>query len=154
MVGSEDIRLAVSADAEAITEMLAYLAEDMGDRAAFASTPEAIREFGFGPRPLFSVLIASGAGLCLFFPHFSTTRGCPGVYVQDLWVDPSARKQNLGTRLLTATAAQASKSWNAQYMALTTHGHNDAARIFYSRLGFISAEDDVPMKLTGQEFVL
>jgi len=27
MVGSEDIRLAVSADAEAITEMLAYLAE-------------------------------------------------------------------------------------------------------------------------------
>ncbi len=70
MVGSEDIRLAVSADAEAITEMLAYLAEDMGDRAAFASTLEAIREFGFGPRPLFSVLIASGAGLCLIFSAF------------------------------------------------------------------------------------
>ncbi|MEH6521916.1 MAG: hypothetical protein V7775_11950 [Sulfitobacter sp.] len=80
MVGSEDIRLAVSVDAEAITEMLAYPAKDMGDRAAFASTPEAIRKFGFGPRPLFSVLIASGAGLCPFFSHFSTTRGCPWVY--------------------------------------------------------------------------
>lgn len=154
MAGSQGIRLAVPADAEAITEMLAYLARDMGDDAAFASTPEAIREFGFGTKPLFSVLISSGAGLCLFFPHFSTTRGCPGVYVQDLWVDPSARMQNLGTRLLAATAAHSLKSWNAQYMALTTHGHNDAARIFYSRLGFISTEDDVPVKLTGQEFVL
>lgn len=99
-------------------------------------------------------MIASGAGLCLFFPHFSMTRACPAVYVQDLWVDPSARRQNLGTRLLAATATHSPKSWGAQCMALTTHGHNDAARFFYERLRSILAEDDVPVKLIGPKFVL
>lgn len=152
MPASYNIRLAVPDDAEEITEMLASLAEAMGDGAVFASTPDAIRQHGFGPNPLFFVMMAQGAGLSLFFPHFSTTRGRPGVYVQDLWVEPAARKHALGTRLLAATAAYAAQHWRAQYLALTTHGHNDAARAFYRRLGFGGAGGDVPMALTGAGF--
>lgn len=153
MPGSHHIRLAVPDDAEAITEMLASLARAMGDGTEFASTPDAIRQNGFGPKALFSVMISQDAGLSLFFPHFSTTRGQSGVYVQDLWVAPAARQKNLGTRLLAATAAHAAQSWGAQYLALTTHGHNAAARAFYQRLGFIAAADDVPMSLSGAGFV-
>ncbi len=153
MTGTAEIRLASPQDAEAITEMLACLAEEMGDAREFASTPEAIRQHGFGPNALFSVMLAKGGGLSLFFPHFSTTRGQPGVYVQDLWVGPDQRGQNLGARLLSATAAHGAQSWGARYMGLTTHGHNASARRFYQGLGFVSAEDDVPMTLSGPNFL-
>lgn len=103
MVGSSSIRLAVPDDAVAITEMLAYLVEAVGNGTAFASTPQVIRQLGFGTKPIFSVMIASGTDLSLFFPHYSTTRGRSGVYVQDLWVNPAARRQNLGRRLLATT---------------------------------------------------
>ena len=52
------------------------------------STPDDIRRFGFGEAPAFEALIAEidgrFAGCCLFFASFSTWRGRPGVYVQDL----------------------------------------------------------------------
>lgn len=152
MTNSVDIRLAGPEDAEAITRMLADLADTMGDGAIFASTPGIIHRYGFSADALFSVLIADGSGLSLFFPHFSTTRGQPGVYVQDLWVDPAARGQHLGTRLLAATAAYATQSWGAEYIALTTHGHNDAARRFYHRLGFTVDGGDTPMHLAGSKY--
>lgn len=153
MTGSIDIRLAAPEDSEAITEMLACLADELGDGMSFASTPALIRQYGFGPKALFSVMLAESEGLSLFFPHFSTTRGQPGVYVQDLWVSPTQRGQNLGVCLLSATAAHAAQSWGARYMALTTHGHNDAARRFYQRLGFVKAENDIPMALFGPNFL-
>jgi len=152
VTNSYGIRLAEPEDAEAISQMLANLAESMGDGAVFASTPEIIRRYGFGADSLFSVMIAEGAGLSLFFPHFSTTRGQPGVYVQDLWVAPAARGRNLGKQLLAATAGYATQSWGAGYMALTTHGHNDAARRFYRHLGFMVSGDDIPIHLTGPKF--
>lgn len=153
MPQSHDIRLAGPEDAETIAQMLASLASDLGDGARFASTPDSIRRDGFSADPLFSVMIAGGVGLSLFFPHYSTTRGRPGVYVQDLWVAPAARGQDLGRRLLAATAAHAAQNWGAAYMALTTHGHNAAARGFYRRLGFVAADGDVPMYLTGLEIL-
>jgi len=152
VTSSYEIRLAGRDDAEAITQMLANLADAMGDGAVFASTPEIIHRYGFMADALFSVMIAEDAGLSLFFPHFSTTRGQPGVYVQDLWVSPAVRGQNLGTRLLAATAAYATQSWGAGYMALTTHGHNETARRFYRDLGFMVAGDDTPMHLTGSKY--
>ncbi len=153
MTRSRDIRLATVDDAETITELLACLAQEMGDGGVFASTPEAIRHYGFGPNALFLVMLAESDGLSLFFPHFSTTRAQPGVYVQDLWVNPTQRGQNLGARLLSATAAHAAQSWGARYMGLTTHGHNDAARRFYLHLGFAGAQNDVPMALNGPDFL-
>ncbi|WP_299867311.1 GNAT family N-acetyltransferase [uncultured Hoeflea sp.] len=152
MTNSVDIRLAGPEDAEVIARMLTSLAETIGDGAKFASTPDIIRRYGFSADALFLVLIADGSGLSLFFPHFSTTRGQPGVYVQDLWVDLAARGQNLGTRLLAATAAHATQSWGAEYIALTTHDHNDAARRFYHHLGFTVDDGDTPMYLAGSNY--
>lgn len=152
VTSSYEIRLAGPDDAEAITQMLANLADAMGDGVEFASTPDLIRRYGFDADALFSVMIAQDAGLSLFFPHFSTTRGQPGVYVQDLWVSPAARGQNLGTQLLAATAAYATQSWGARYMALTTHGHNEAARSFYRHLGFTVAGGYTPMHLTVSNY--
>ena len=36
--------------------------------------------------------------MCLFFPSFSTWIGRPGVYVQDLFVEPRFRGLGIGER--------------------------------------------------------
>jgi GNAT superfamily N-acetyltransferase len=156
MTAPATIRAAQPADAPAVTGMLARLATETGDGARFASTPETIRAHGFGPGALFDTLIAeageAAVGLALYFPHFSTIRGQPGVYLQDLWVAPEARAQGLGARLVGAVADYARAGWGAEYLALTTHPGNDAARAFYTRLGFHAQAGDVPMIVAGPAF--
>jgi len=150
------VRLATPEDADAIAAMLARLADETGDGARFASTPATIRAHGFGPGALFETMIAgpgsAAIGLALFFRHYSTTRGQPGVYVQDLWTAPETRGQGLGAGLIGAVAKHASAHWGARYLKLTTHGDNAAARAFYARLGFAAHPDDVPMMLDGAAF--
>ncbi|RYH09481.1 GNAT family N-acetyltransferase [Tropicimonas sp. IMCC6043] len=150
------IRRATDGDAEVIAAMLLRLAEETGDGPRFSSTAAAIRTHGFGESALFETLIAerqgNAIGMALFFRHFSTTRGQPGVYVQDLWVSPEERGGGLGAELLAAVARHARESWGAAYLALTRHGHNDAAGAFYARLGFVAQEDDVPMVLQDSGF--
>ncbi len=150
------IRLATPQDAEAVAAMLARLATETGDGARFASTTETIRTHGFGPDALFETLISETRGrpdgVAVFVRHFSTTRGQPGVYVQDLWTAPETRGQGLGAGLLAAVADNARAGWGARYLALTTHGHNESARAFYRRFGFMAHPDDVPMTLEGAAF--
>lgn len=142
-------------DAGAVLSMLTALAGELGLGGSFAGTEAAIRQHGHGARPLFSTLIAEAEaplGLALYFPHFSTLRGQPGVYVQDLWCAPAMRGQGLGSDLLAAVADAAARDWGAAYMALSVHGHNADAGRFYARLGFEPAPDDRPAVLGGQGF--
>lgn len=150
------IRLAIADDAATIVALLGRLADETGDGAHFATNAQTIRAHGFGQGALFETLIAEqdgrATGIALFFRHFSTTRGQPGVYVQDLWTAPDLRGQGLGTRLLAAVARYSRAGWGACYLALTSHRHNDVARAFYAGLGFAATRDDVPMTLESAGF--
>lgn len=146
------IRHALPDDAGAIHAMLAAMAEELGFGARFASTEATIRSHGFGPQARFSTLIAEAGepvGLALYFAHFSTTRGQPGAYVQDLWTAPLWRGRGLGASLLSAVAAASARDWGAAYLALSVHGHNAAAARFYAGLGFDGAPDELTMTLSG-----
>jgi len=146
------IRTATAADAGTLAMMLARLGDELGEPPA--TTEATIRTHGFGPGARFSCLVAEAAapmGFALYFPHFSTTRGAPGAYVQDIWTAPEARGQGLGARLLAAVAAAARRDWGAAYLALGVHGHNAEAARLYARLGF-AAEEVQPMALTGAGF--
>jgi GNAT superfamily N-acetyltransferase len=151
------IRLATADDADMVAAMLAQLAADIGDSEVFRSTADTVRQYGPGGVGLFQadVAVQSGqpVGLALFFPHFSTTRAAPGVYVQDLWVDATMRGSGLGERLLASVGAYAAQAWGAEYLALTVYHSNPAARRFYDRLGFEAHEDDQPVALTGAAFM-
>ncbi len=150
------ITLCSASDAPEITAMLARLADGLGDRSRFRSTPEIIAEQLKRARPLFQALVAradgTAVGLSLFFAHFSTLRAPPGVYVQDLWVAPSMRGAGLGARLLEATARQASNQWAAAYVTLSVDQRNTAAQHFYQRLGFCQNSRDLSMSLDGAGF--
>ena len=140
MSATAEIRLATPGDATAIAGMLARLAGELGEGDHFSTTAQTIAAHGFGPDPAFHAFIAgpqeAPSGLALFFRHFSTLRGAPGAYVQDLWVAGEARSQRLGQRLLAAVADHAARAWGARYLALTVHDTNPGATRFYDRLGF------------------
>ena len=154
------IRAAEKGDAQIVADMLTILAREIGDAERFCSTTEIIARYGFGENALFHSMIAlqdceSGIdpiGLALFFPTFSTTRGQPGLYIQDLWVSDRARGKGLGRQLLKATIKQAEKKWNAAYLSLTVYADNPTAAAFYRRLGFKQGDNDCPMMLDGAAF--
>ena len=156
MTDDIDIRQAVAADCDVILAMLTQLARDLGDGASFQCRLEDIRDHGFGANSLFRCLIASrqreNLGLALFFPVFSTTRGQPGVYLQDLWVSSDCRDAGLGTRLLQQVAISAGQLWQARYLDLMVHGHNQAAERFYRRHGFDERGEDRHLSIDGDKF--
>lgn len=151
-----NIRLAEPTDAPVIAEMLSRLADDLGDGDVFASTSDIILRQGFGTLPMFYVLIAerdgTATGFALYFAHFSTTKGKPGVYVQDLWIDPNMRGDGSGHKLLAAAAQHAATQWGAAYMKLSVHADNPRAVRFYNRLGFAKATNETPMTAEPNAF--
>lgn len=121
-------------DLPRLREMLQALASHEGATAPVASVP-ALEAALFGPRPLIRALIADH-GMVIYFPEFSTHRGLPGVYVQDLYVAPQARGQGLARALLKATLSH--QDWGAHFIALTVSHDNETARAFYAKAGFAS----------------
>lgn len=144
------IRPARKGDADAILRLLAALSEQ--DGAAHPATAEDYLRHGFGQDRLFQSLLAETAsgivGVAVFFPTFSTQRGRPGVYVQDLYVAPDRRGHGLGRRLLGAVRAHAA-AWGADHLLLMVDQSNAAARSFYDRLGFRPMATYAPLLLDG-----
>jgi len=67
-----------------------------------------IRQSLFGPKPCAEVLIAhlgkEPAGFAIFFQTYSTFLGRPGIYLEDLFVEPKFRGHGVGKALLVHLA--------------------------------------------------
>jgi GNAT superfamily N-acetyltransferase len=149
------IRAAVAADADAIHAMLLAIAATTGEAEKIASTPDDLVRHGFGAAPAFRALIAEAAGrpvgLCLYFTTFSSWRGRLGLYVQDLYVDPSERGGGLGRRLLAAAATEGVRH-GVTHLRLSVDAGNAAAEAFYRRVGFEAAGHERIQVLDGAAF--
>lgn len=145
---------ATAEDAPAIHALLRALAQALDRPHDVKSTPDDIARYGFGPAPAFETMLArrgkEAVGLVLFFYEFSTWRGCPGVYIQDLYVDASLRGSGLGRKLLAAVAGHAFAR-QARYMRLSVDVGNDEGLGFYGKLGF-TAPNEQTLVLEGGEF--
>ncbi len=139
------VRFATADDVETIHRAMIGIATIMGEREKVVSTPDDIRRFGFGQKPAFEALIAEVggqcAGVCVFFASFSTYRGEPGVYVQDLFVEPAMRGSGVGARLLQRLAAVA-RERGGGYIRLSVDIRNAGAQAFYTRLGIKKSESE------------
>lgn len=144
------IRSARREDAAVIHRLLLDLASALGKPDGVKSTAADIERFGFGERSRFEALLAcdgeAAVGLCVYFYEFSTWRGQPGVYVQDIYVAPAARGRGLGRELIQAVRQRAAEH-GARYVKLTVYDRNPAALAFYHGLGFESCEDELPLVL-------
>lgn len=155
MSGNLTIRLAEAGDADTIHAGLVAMARAMGAEAKITSTAENIRTHGFGADPAFEVLVAeidgAFAGLCLTFPSFSTWRGEPGIYVQDLYVDAALGGRGIGQKLLRAAARRA-RAKGAGYLRLSVDIDNSKAQAFYERLGITRSRDELIHMIKGEAF--
>lgn len=142
-------------DAETIHAALLGIAETVGELHKVTSTPDDIRRFGFGANPAFETLIAEAdgifAGLCLYFPSFSTWQGRPGAYVQDLYVAENFRGLGVGEKLLRRLAAVTRKRGGC-YIRLSVDTENFRAQAFYQRIGIRPVKDEQIHAAYRQDF--
>jgi GNAT superfamily N-acetyltransferase len=137
------VRWATENDAALIVYFIRALAVFENEPVEHVRITEAdVRRDAFGMNPRFEVVIAEidrkPVGFALFFPNYSTWEGKPGLYIEDIFVEESARKTGIGRKLIAAVA-EVARSRGCARIDLAVLNWNPA-RGFYSRLGFRHAE--------------
>lgn len=132
------IRTAQPDDCETIASLIRELADYERLLDQVKATGEDLRRNLFGPRPFAEAIIAEWenqpVGFALFFHNFSTFRGQPGLYLEDLFVKPSHRGRGIGKALL-ATLAKLAVERNCGRMEWSVLNWNEPAIGFYQSLG-------------------
>ena len=105
-----------------------------------------------GPRPYAEVVLGClddvAVGFALFFHNFSTFRGKPGIYLEDLYVRPAARGHGVGKQLLTWLARTAVERGCAR-LEWAVLDWNAPSIGFYHGLGAVALDDWTVMRVTG-----
>ena len=105
------IRPAAPADAGELMRLIRALAEYEKLSDMCVGTPEMLRDSLFGARPSCEALIVErgnrSVGFALYFTTFSTFLCKPGLYLEDLFVEPEHRGAGIGKALLRRLAALA-----------------------------------------------
>ncbi len=102
------IRQATIEDVPLLHTLIHELAEfeKLNDEAS-VSEEDLIRT-GFSDQPKFRAVIAESdgesAGYAIFFEFFSSFQGCPGLFLDDIFVRPQFRKKGIGKALLAHVA--------------------------------------------------
>lgn len=145
------VRSAVEQDADVILGFVRDLAEFEKELHSVKATAEDFRRDGWGPDPVFQALVAEvdgePAGFALTFRTYSTWEGRHGIFVEDLYVKPEARRYGVGRALLTEIARRAVAA-GCRRVDLNVLNWNPA-RDFYSRIGLTHMEEWLPYRLTG-----
>lgn len=106
----------------------------------------------FGTRPHAEVVIGEignePKGFALFFHNFSTFEGKPGIYLEDLFVEPGARGHGLGKALLAHLAALAVERGCAR-LEWSVLDWNAPAIEFYTALGARMMDEWTVMRVDG-----
>jgi GNAT superfamily N-acetyltransferase len=87
-------------------------------------------------------------GFALWFLNFSTWEGTHGIYLEDLYVRPSARGDGMGTALLATLARLCLDRGYRRLEWWVLDWNTDALRL-YHRLGATSMSDWTVHRLTG-----
>jgi GNAT superfamily N-acetyltransferase len=146
------IRPATEQDVPAIARLIRALAEyeRLSHRVIFDEVK--LRDHLFGSRPYAEVLLAEerGAvvGFALFFHNYSTFAGRPGIYLEDLFVEPQHRGKGLGKALLASLAKIATER-DCVKVEWTVLDWNQPAIDFYQKLGAAHLKEWQIYRLAG-----
>lgn len=151
--GETRIAPATKRDVRLIRQLILELAEY--ERAKPGEAPVTEQDLAmtlFGDDPAAEVLIAyvgdEPVGFALFFHNYSTWLGRRGIYLEDLFVRPSARKHGVGFALLREIARIAvdRDCGRVDWSVLTW---NELAISFYKRIGARPMDEWTTFRLTG-----
>ena len=148
-----NIRNAVEADVPLILSLIRALAVYEKLEHKCIATEELLRESLFGARPYAETIIAEDddghpVGFALFFHNFSTFLAQPGIYLEDLFVNPEARGHGYGKALLARLAAIA-KERNCGRLEWSVLDWNEPSINFYKSLGAVPLDDWTMFRMTG-----
>jgi GNAT superfamily N-acetyltransferase len=135
------LRAARESDADALVGLIGELAEFERLTHLMRVTPQALSTHLFGPDPVARAIVAQAAGshgaligFALYFRNFSTFIGRPGLYLEDLYVQPSWRGRGVGTALLRHLGALAVASGCGRFEWSVLDWNADAIA-FYEKMG-------------------
>jgi GNAT superfamily N-acetyltransferase len=146
-------RPGTAADVPLLLSLIRELATyERAPDAVLASESDLLRD-GFGTRPLFHTLIAEvdGApvGFALFFLAYSTWRGRPTLFLEDLFVRPPARGNGVGRRLMQELAKEAVRLGCARFVWQVLDWNTPSLR-FYESLGAEVVREWLTCRLEGE----
>ncbi|MEO6776750.1 MAG: GNAT family N-acetyltransferase [Kofleriaceae bacterium] len=146
------IRIARADDCATILGFIRDLAEYEQLAHEVVAGEAQLRATLFGARPAAEVLIAELAGepvgFALFFTSYSTFLGKPGLYLEDLFVRPSARSRGVGGALMAACAKLAVERDYGRF-EWSVLDWNEPALKFYRALGAVPMAEWTVQRLTG-----
>jgi GNAT superfamily N-acetyltransferase len=148
------IRPATAADVPLVLGFIRRLAEYEKLSHEVEATEERVRAGLFpeqGP-PAAECLLAfvggTAAGFALFFPTFSTFLAKPGLYLEDLFVEPSMRRRGVGKALLLHVARLAAGRGCGR-LEWSVLDWNEPAIRLYESLGARRLTEWTVCRLTG-----
>ncbi len=151
------IRPATPEDAEAIHGFIYELAVYEKEPDAVEATPESIKAQMQSERPPFECVIGevdgTPIGMALFFQSYSTWEGVPGIYLEDLYVQPGHRGGGYGGALLAELAAIAVERGFAR-VDWSVLDWNTPSIEFYESVDAEIRREWIPCRLTGDALAI
>ena len=146
------IRPAAPTDAQAIVGLIQELAAFEKLSHLVVVTPDLLSAQLFGEKPAAEALVAEADGsvvaFALFFTNFSTFLGRPGLYLEDLYVQPAHRGSGLGKALLRQLGALAVERGCGRFEWSVLDWNENAIR-FYEKMGATVMPDWRICRVTG-----
>jgi GNAT superfamily N-acetyltransferase len=137
-----EVRQATIADAAEVLAFVRAKAEFDRELRAFTgdlgTTEDLIRRHLFGPRPFAFALLAGepgkAVGFALYYFRYSSFRGRPSIWLDDLFVYRPARRQGAG-RMLMRRLADLAVTADCTHIAWVASASNSVGMSFYEGIG-------------------
>lgn len=159
-MNNDTIRDATPLDVAPMIGLMRELAEYEKLTHLFVATEDSLHEALFSARPAAEALVAERdgrvVGYALYFHNFSTFLSRRGLYLEDLYVQPTLRGSGLGTALLRRVAAIAVERQCGRF-EWSVLDWNQSAIDFYTKMGatvlpdwrIVRVTDDALMQLAN-----
>ena len=146
------VRVATVDDVELLHRFSIDLSTYEDEPHAVTSTPQTLARDGFGKNPQFAALIAEQGGkpvgFALYTFNYSVWTAARGIFIEDIWVVPEARRGGVARALMVALA-QECKARDYRRIDLNVLDWNPA-RGFYKKIGFKWIRNWLPYRLSGE----
>ena len=146
------VRTALPGDVPDVLALVRELATYEREPDAVETTEQMLHDALFGPSPVaachVAVLDGQVVGMALWYVTFSTWKGVPGLWLEDLFVREGARGTGLGRRLLQTLAGVCVERGYARFEWWVLDW-NAPAIGFYASLGAVPQDDWTVHRVDG-----
>ena len=147
------IRYAVTEDAPRILQLIKDLAEYERVPLEAKATLEQIEETIFADKPTAFCHVAEDNGLVvgisIWFLNYSTWLGKPGIYLEDLYIDPAYRSKGYGLALLKELGKICVER-DYERLQWWVLDWNEPSIEFYRSLGAVPMDEWTVFRVSGQ----